>query len=56
VKVFLNAVPNGRLMRYDLQTNEVTVLLDDLRFGNGLALAQDDSYLLIQETSLRRIR
>eukprot|EP01115_Flamella_aegyptia_P003004 TRINITY_DN1467_c0_g1_i1.p1 TRINITY_DN1467_c0_g1~~TRINITY_DN1467_c0_g1_i1.p1 ORF type:complete len:360 (+),score=110.90 TRINITY_DN1467_c0_g1_i1:3-1082(+) len=56
VKVFLTAVPNGRLLKYDLHTNQVTVLLSDLQFGNGVALAKDESYLLVQETSLKRIR
>lgn len=46
---------SGRLMRRD-PDGTVTTLLDDLKFGNGIVLAPDESYLLIAETAGYRIR
>ncbi|MBG0568337.1 SMP-30/gluconolactonase/LRE family protein [Actinoplanes aureus] len=45
----------GRLLRRD-PDGTVTTLLDDLKFGNGLVLAPDESYLLFAETAGYRIR
>ena len=47
---------NGRLVRFDPATGEVEVLLDGLHFANGVALALDESYVLVVETSRYRIR
>ena len=44
--------PNGRLLAYDPQTNETSLLLDGLYFANGVALAPDESYVLVNESSL----
>ena len=41
---------NGRLMRYVPDTGEVEVLLDGLQFANGVALAPDESFVLVAET------
>jgi sugar lactone lactonase YvrE len=46
---------HGRFMRYDPFTKTTTVLLGDLRFANGVALAADDSYALINETGRYRV-
>ncbi len=42
--------PHGALYAYDLPTNETTLLLDDLYFANGVALAEDESFIFINET------
>lgn len=47
---------NGRLVRFDPATGDVEVLLDGLHFANGVALALDESYVLVVETSRYRIR
>ena len=47
---------HGRLMRYDPETQETETLLSELYFANGVALATDDSFVLINETSRHRIR
>ncbi len=41
---------NGRLMRYDPGTGNVTVLLDGLQFANGVALAPDGRSVLVVQT------
>ena len=48
--------PNGRLLAYDPQTNETSLLLDGLYFANGVALSPDESYVLVNESSLGRVR
>ncbi len=41
---------HGRLLRYDPGSGKTTVLLAGLQFGNGVALAPDDSFVLINQT------
>ncbi|KAL9232657.1 hypothetical protein vseg_007739 [Gypsophila vaccaria] len=45
----------GRFMKYDKSTKEVTVLLRNLAFPNGVALSSDRSFVLISETRPCRI-
>lgn len=42
--------PNGRILKYDPTTGQTDIVLDGLSFANGVALAEDDSFLLISET------
>jgi sugar lactone lactonase YvrE len=48
--------PTGRLMAYDPKTKTVRVLMRKLQYANGVALAADESFLLVVETGLYRIR
>lgn len=41
---------HGRLLKYDPRTRITTVLLDGLEFANGVALSQDQSFVLVTET------
>lgn len=41
---------NGRVLVYDPKTKVTEEVLKGLNFANGIALAKDDSYLLIAET------
>lgn len=45
----------GRLLRYDPATRETTVLLRGLHVANGVALAPDESYVLVAETIEYRV-
>lgn len=47
--------PNGRLLKYNPQTKETTLLMDSLRFANGVAVSKDQSFLLVNETGRYRI-
>lgn len=51
----LEAKPHGRLVRFDPTTGESEVLLDDLYFANGIALSQDEDFVLVNETYRYRI-
>lgn len=55
VNDILEAIPTGRLIRYDLATRASTVLVHGLAFANGIALAPDESFLLVSETARHRI-
>ncbi|XP_062007544.1 protein STRICTOSIDINE SYNTHASE-LIKE 10 [Rosa rugosa] len=51
----LNGDKTGRLLRYDISSQEVTVLLQGLAFANGVALSKDHSFVLVAETTNCRI-
>lgn len=51
----LNGDKTGRFMKYNKSTKQVTVLLRDLAFANGVALSKDRSFVLIAETRTCRI-
>ena len=46
---------DGRLLRYEFATGKTTLLLDGLQFANGVALAPDESYVLVNETGAYRV-
>ena len=52
----LDGRPSGRLFAYHPQTSALTLLADDLAFANGVAVAADQSFVLINETFRYRIR
>lgn len=47
--------PSGRLLRYDPGTGEARVVLDNLFYANGVALAADESFVLVAEFLAFRI-
>lgn len=47
--------PSGRLLRYDPATRTANVVLDNLFYANGVAVAQDDSFVLVAEFLAFRI-
>ncbi len=47
--------PNGRLLAYDPTTKDTRVVLDGLYFPNGLAVAPDNSFLLLNEMGMYRV-
>jgi sugar lactone lactonase YvrE len=55
VLAFLESHPTGRLVRYDLKTRQIDVVLDNLNFATGVALAPDESFVLVNEMFHYRI-
>ncbi|HVU89982.1 MAG TPA: SMP-30/gluconolactonase/LRE family protein [Pirellulales bacterium] len=51
----LEGRPHGRLVRYDPSTKTTTVLLPDMCFANGVALSQNEDFLVVNETYRFRI-
>jgi sugar lactone lactonase YvrE len=52
----LESRPNGRFLRYDPESGQTEVLLRDLYFANGVALSQDEDFVLVNETYRYRIQ
>lgn len=52
---FVEASFTGRIFKFSPETNELTLVLDDLFFANGVALGPGDEYLLVNETGTARI-
>ena len=52
----LESRPNGRFLRYDPKTKTTDVLLRDLYFSNGVALSQNEDFVLVNETYRYRIK
>lgn len=48
--------PSGRLVRYDPATGQAEVVLDNLFYANGVAVAADGSFVLVNEFLAFRIR
>lgn len=53
--VVLEHENSGRVIRFDPNSNEATVLLNDLNFPNGIILSHDNKSILIAETNNHRI-
>ncbi|XP_045689658.1 adipocyte plasma membrane-associated protein isoform X4 [Phyllostomus hastatus] len=52
----MEGTDDGRLLEYDTETKEVKVLLDHLRFPNGVQLSPAEDFILVAETTMARIR
>ncbi|KAL4587432.1 hypothetical protein LXL04_000303 [Taraxacum kok-saghyz] len=53
--VVLTNDKTGSLLKYDIESKEVTVILHNLTFPNGVSLSQDGNFLLVAETTNCRI-
>ena len=51
----LESKPHGRFMAYDPASGKTEVILKNLYFANGVALSQQEDFVLINETSRYRI-
>lgn len=51
----LSTDKTGKLMKYDISSKEVRVLLRGLAFANGVALSKDNSFVLVDETTTCRV-
>lgn len=52
---YLEPDPTGRVLRYDLRTGSVAVVVDNLCFPNGIELTAGNRSLLVCELAKRRI-
>jgi sugar lactone lactonase YvrE len=46
---------HGRVFRYDPFSNQTTLVMDGLNFANGVAVSEDQQFLLVNETGSYRI-
>uniref|UniRef100_A0A6B2F4S0 Adipocyte plasma membrane-associated protein n=1 Tax=Bothriechis nubestris TaxID=1766655 RepID=A0A6B2F4S0_9SAUR len=54
--LIMEASDDGRLFEYDTVTKEVKVLMEGLRFPNGVQLSPAEDFVLVAETVMARIR
>lgn len=54
--LIMEGTDDGRLLEYDTVTKEVKVLMVELSFPNGVQLSPAEDFVLVQETTLARIR
>lgn len=54
--LIMEATDDGRVLELDTESGEVSVVMDRLRFPNGLQLQQDEESVLVSETTMARIR
>jgi sugar lactone lactonase YvrE len=47
---------HGRILKYDPFNNETTMVMDGLNFANGVAISDDQTYLLVIETGSYRVQ
>lgn len=52
----MEATDDGRVLELDTESGEVSVVMDRLRFPNGLQLLPDEESVLVSETTMARIR
>lgn len=52
---YLEPDPTGRILRYDVKNDSVSVILDHLCFPNGIEVSHDKQSILICELAKRRI-
>jgi sugar lactone lactonase YvrE len=48
--------PNGRLVAWDPKTQKARTLLREIYFANGVAVSPDQSFVLVAETGMYRVR
>ncbi|KAM9803770.1 adipocyte plasma membrane-associated protein [Neosynchiropus ocellatus] len=54
--LLMEATADGRVLEYDAETREVSVVMENLCFPNGIQLLPDQESVLVAETTMARIR
>ncbi|XP_020235972.1 protein STRICTOSIDINE SYNTHASE-LIKE 2 isoform X2 [Cajanus cajan] len=55
ISLILSREKTGKLMKYEPQSEKVSILVNNLSFANGVALSKDGDYILIIETTTCRV-
>lgn len=56
LNLIMEATADGRVLELDTESREVLVVMDNLRFPNGIQLLPDEESVLVAETTMARIR
>ncbi|XP_061823240.1 adipocyte plasma membrane-associated protein [Nerophis lumbriciformis] len=54
--LIMEATADGRVLEYDTESRELSVVMENLRFPNGIQLLPDEESVLVAETTMARIR
>lgn len=55
VYAFIESNANGRFLVYDPEFKKTTLLLDKLYYANGIAISQDEDFVLVVESTRYRV-
>lgn len=55
ISVIVSGDDTGRLMKYDMKNKQVSILLKNLKFPNGIAISKHGDFLLFVETTTCKI-
>lgn len=55
LKEFIEHKGTGRLLQYNVDSQQTKVLMQGLLFANGVAVGPDDAYVLVNETAAYRV-
>ncbi|XP_038154253.1 adipocyte plasma membrane-associated protein [Cyprinodon tularosa] len=56
LQLIMEATADGRVLEYDAETKELSVVMENLRFPNGIQLLPNEESVLVAETTMARIR
>jgi sugar lactone lactonase YvrE len=56
MQLVFSSEPSGRVLKYNTNTKETTVLLSNIQFPNGISLSEDYSFFVLCEGSIGRLR
>lgn len=56
LQLIMEATADGRVLELDTESREVTVVMENLRFPNGIQLLPHEESVLVAETTMARIR
>ncbi|KAH9322641.1 hypothetical protein KI387_017280 [Taxus chinensis] len=56
VQLVFSAESSGRILNYNPQTKEVSVLLSDVQFPNGISLSKDGSFFVFSDSCPGRLK
>ncbi|KAM9365044.1 adipocyte plasma membrane-associated protein isoform 2-T2 [Pholidichthys leucotaenia] len=56
LNLIMEATADGRVLELDMETREVLVVMENLRFPNGITLLPGEESVLVAETTMARIR
>ncbi|CAG05105.1 unnamed protein product [Tetraodon nigroviridis] len=54
--LIMEATADGRVLEYNTESRELSVVMENLRFPNGIQLLPDEESVLVAETTMARIR
>ncbi|ESW34119.1 hypothetical protein PHAVU_001G126000 [Phaseolus vulgaris] len=55
ISLILSKDKSGKLMKYEPESEEVSIVVNNLSYANGVALSKDGDYILIVETTTCRV-
>jgi sugar lactone lactonase YvrE len=55
IQLAFSAEPSGRVLKYNPQTKEASLLVGNIQLPNGLSLSKDGSFFVFSDTCVGRL-